>query len=171
MVEQYLGPESGGVILGIDPGMKGALAFYGEGPLDQSEYFTVFDMPVFVGGKKQKPAVDAAGVASIIEKFQPKFAMVEKVNAMKGWGIGSCFRFGESYGVVRGVLAALKISTHLVAPQTWKKHFGLPGGNKEASRRLVIERWPQCASLFARVKDEGRAEAALIAAYGKKELT
>src|SRR5215469_6513035 len=149
---QYLGPEAGGVVLGIDPGMGGALAFYGASPSYVQDYFSVFDMPVYGDGKQR--GVDAASLAALIRPFKPAFAIVEKVNAMKGWGVGSCFRFGESFGVVRGVLGALEIPTRLVAPVTWKKHYGLKGGDKEASRRLVVERWPALASLFARVKDE-----------------
>lgn len=167
-MKQYLGPEAGGVVLGIDPGMGGALAFFGEGPLDTPQFWTVFDMPTFGDGKQR--GVDGAALAKIINTFQPTFAVVEKVNAMRGWGVGSCFRFGESFGVIRGVLGALQVPTHLVTPQAWKKHYGLKGKDKEASRRLVIELWPGHQSLFARVKDEGRAEAALIAAYGKKVI-
>lgn len=156
------------VVVGIDPGLSGAIAFYGEGPLDTEDYFAVYDMPA--SGEDKQRAVDAYQIAYLISSFKPKNAFVEKVNAMKGWGIGSCFRFGESYGVVRGVLGAMQIPTTLITPQKWKKHYGLKGGDKEASRALVIERWPFCTSLFARVKDHNRAEAALIAAYGKKVL-
>lgn len=170
MVEmRYLGPEAGGIVLGIDPGMGGALAFFGAGQPGAPDYFSVFDMPVYGDGKQR--GVDAYQLAYLIQSFKPTKAIVEKVNAMKGWGVGSCFRFGESFGVIRGVLGALTIPIHLVTPQKWKKHYGLPGGDKEASRRLVIERWPANAASFARVKDEGKAEAALIAAYGRKVLS
>jgi crossover junction endodeoxyribonuclease RuvC len=37
---------------------------------------------------------------------------------------------------------------------------------KDAARGAAIARWPAKAALFARVKDDGRAEAALIALAG-----
>jgi crossover junction endodeoxyribonuclease RuvC len=47
---------------------------------------------------------------------------------------------------------------------------GLPhGADKTASRRLACQKWPAFSHLWARVKDDGRAEAALLAYFGSKE--
>ena len=49
--------------------------------------------------------------------------------------------------------------------------MGIPPGRegaKDAARAEAIRRWPNNAALFARVKDDGRAEAALIAVAGIK---
>lgn len=171
---QYSGPEAGGVILGIDPGLgsdstsPGALAFYSEGPLDTPEFFTIFDLPVI--GKKKQRAIDDAALADIIAPFKPTMAFIEKVHGMPAWGRGSLWRFAQSFGTVLGVLGALKIPKRGIRPQDWKKHYGLKGGDKEAARRMAMQRWPAHQTLFARVKDHNRAEAALIAAYGKKVL-
>ena len=92
-------------------------------------------------------------------------AYLEDVHAMIGWGIGSAFRFGESMGVVQGVLGALGVPLFRVSPQKWKKALGL-SREKDASRKLATETFPKYAELFARCKDDNRAEAALLAKYG-----
>ena len=71
--------------------------------------------------------------------------------------------------MVLGVLAALAIPCTLVTPGVWKRHHGLIGGDKSESRAKAIALWPGHADLFKRRKDDGRAEAALVAVYGASE--
>ena len=62
----------------------------------------------------------------------------------------------------------------LVTPQTWKKVYGLKGGkeNKDMSRQKASQLFPTYANLWARKKDDGRAEAVLLAHYGStREMT
>jgi crossover junction endodeoxyribonuclease RuvC len=66
-------------------------------------------------------------------------------------------------------LAAHQVPVQYVTPAKWKKYFGL-SKNKGSSRGLAIQRFPQVSDKFSRVKDDGRAEAALIALYGKENL-
>ena len=80
-------------------------------------------------------------------------------------GVASTFKFGAPYGAVLGVLAALKIQTHLVAPAAWKKHFRLDS-DKEKSRALALRTFAASPEHFSRKKDHNRAEAALLALYG-----
>lgn len=142
-------------ILGVDPGASGAISFYyPEAP----ELITVEDMPVVDG------STDVTTLAQRIAMMTPDVAFVEQVGSMPGQGVASTFKFGASYGAALGIIAALKIPLHLVRPQKWKKHFGL-SSDKERSRALGLRLWPS-TDLFARKKDEGRAEAALIARYG-----
>jgi hypothetical protein len=83
-------------------------------------------------------------------------------------GVSSTFKFGASYGAVLGVLAALKIRTVLVSPTTWKRHFALDS-DKEKSRALALRTFAQTPEHCARKKDDGRAEAALLALFGAKK--
>jgi hypothetical protein len=48
--------------------------------------------------------------------------------------------------------------------------YGIPGGreNKDASRQKASMLFPKFAHLWARKKDDGRAEAVLLAHYGSK---
>jgi crossover junction endodeoxyribonuclease RuvC len=61
-------------------------------------------------------------------------------------------------------LAIYQIPHQLVTAAKWKKYFNL-SQDKGISRRLASERFPHDAEQFSRVKDDGRAEAALLALY------
>jgi hypothetical protein len=143
-------------ILGIDPGLSGAIAFYFPVAADR---VAAEDMPVVAG------AVDCATLAARIVQMAPSLAGVERVSSMPGQGVASTFKFGASYGAVLGVLAALKIQTHLVAPAVWKKHFRL-NSDKEKARALALRLFAASPEHFSRKKDHGRAEAALLALFG-----
>ena len=155
------------IVLGIDPGASGALVF-----LDtESKQLTVHDMPVVEvkRGTGIKRHVSAQLLASVFADMQPDAAWLEQVGAMPGQGVSSMFAFGRAAGVVEGVIAALGIPLTLVTPQTWQKTMAVRGG-KDGSRMRAAELFPKQADQFKRVKDDGRADAALIAAYGAKTL-
>jgi crossover junction endodeoxyribonuclease RuvC len=151
------------MIVGIDPGASGAVAFFNpqEGTLE------IVDMPVMEveRGGKSKREISPQLLATAIRHKAPRIAYVEKVGAMPGQGVSSMFQFGRGVGMVEGVLAALAIHTSYVTPQRWQKVVEVRGG-KDGARLRAIELFPAYASLFARKKDDGRADAALIAWYG-----
>jgi crossover junction endodeoxyribonuclease RuvC len=91
-------------------------------------------------------------------------ALIEKVSAMPGNGVSSMFSFGRAAGIVEGVLAGLSVPFELIPPATWIKSMRTFGG-KDGSRQRAQELFPDYAHLFARKKDDGRAEAALLACY------
>ena len=154
--------------IGVDVGLNGAIAL-----LRPDNTLSIVDMPtgeVKVGNKMRPkrriiPELLATSIEGMVGNCHV-VAMVEKVSAMPGQGSVSMFQFGTSYGLVLGVLAALQIETHQVSPVTWKKHFRLTS-SKDASRMKACSMFPAQAALFARVKDDGRAEAALLAVYGR----
>jgi crossover junction endodeoxyribonuclease RuvC len=90
---------------------------------------------------------------------------VERVAARPGQGVASMFGFGVSYGLLRGVLTAKLIPVTLVTPQEWKRGTRTPAA-KDAARARASEVFPGYADFWARKKDDGRAEAALIAHFG-----
>ena len=153
------------IVLGIDIGSRGAIA-----PVSRDgELLADIDMPVLNDGPSGRRAVNAALLAEIIAKSHASKAYVELVGARPGEGAVGAFAFGRSRGVVEGVLAALGVPVVFIAPASWKRAVGLPAGRdgaKDAARSAAIARWPGKAALFARVKDDGRAEAALIAVAG-----
>lgn len=146
-------------ILGVDPGLSGALAFYFPA---RPELISAEDMPTV--GK----VVDAATLARRIAAMAPALAVVELVSARPGQGVTSMFNFGHAAGTVRGVLAALHVPTRLVTPGVWKRHWRLDA-DKERARALALLMWP-ASSHFSRKVDQGRAEAALVARYGAEVL-
>ena len=164
-------------IMGIDPGLSGALAVI---DTETGEVF-VDDMPVIevlrkrVRSKRTKKmrdkvrrAVCGKRVADWVEEFKPDVAIVEKVGSRPGEGVVSVFTFGESYGKVCGAVEAMNVQLLSVTPAVWKRHTGLLGTDKKASIRAACRMFPKVRDRLSRVKDNGRAEALLIAAYGHK---
>ncbi len=149
------------IVIGVDPGKSGALAV-----LDGGVLVDAHDMPV-VG-----PIISPVLLDEIAHNYVdplafgacPGVAVIEDVHAMPKQGVSSVFSFGRSLGVVEGVLAGGGWAIHYVSPARWKRQLGLTA-DKGVSRRRAIELWPARAELFKRVKDDGRAEAALIAYY------
>lgn len=153
------------MILGIDIGAAGALALLS----DAGELIDVADMPVLRDGPKSRPTVNGPLLAQIIQRWQPSRAYIEFVGARPGEGPTGAFAFGRSRGVIEGCLAAFGVPASHIAPAAWKRAVGIPPGRdgaKDAARSEAIRRWPAKAELFARVKDDGRAESALIAVAG-----
>ena len=91
--------------------------------------------------------------------------VVEHVTAMPGQGVTSMFNFGQSFGVIKGICAAMKLPIYFVRPTKWKKHFNLIKTNKDASRTKVIEIYPNISAKLSRKKDSNKADAILIASY------
>jgi len=153
-------------IIGIDPGASGAVAI-----LEKSgKLVHVFDMPSLelMAGGKAKRRVNPEMLAAELKLYadQGATAVVEQVGAMPGQGVSSMFAFGESFGLAKGVLAGLRISTSTVTPSKWKKAMGVNAG-KDGSRAKAAQLWPSQAGEFKRVKDDGRAEACLIAEWSR----
>jgi len=146
-------------IIGIDPGASGAIALLVSGVL-----ISVHDMPTVTveRNKAQKRQVCPAGLSLLMQQLSPHKAICEKVGAMPGQGVSSMFSFGRSVGIIEGVLAAKQIPVTFTTPQSWQKQSGAAKG-KDGSRQRVMELFPREAHLFARVKDDGRADAVLIA--------
>ena len=152
------------IIIGIDPGISGAISV-----IENKKILEVYDTPTMIEGKKNKRQVNSALVTNIIkERLNERkdvVVVVEQVNAMPGQGVTSMFNFGQSFGVIKGVCAALSLPIHFVRPTKWKKHFNLIKTNKDASRTKVIEAYPEISSKLHRKKDSNRADAILIALY------
>jgi len=147
------------MIVGCDPGKSGALA-----RLDHAgNLIAVADMPV-VG-----TIISAHLLDEIVHNWIDPLAdapygtaVIEDVHAMPKQGVSSSFSFGRALGVAEGVLAGNSLSLRYVSPAKWKKALGL-SADKGVSRRRAIELWPDHRKAFERVKDDGRAEAALLA--------
>tara|TARA_B100000965_G_C19093019_1_gene541471 strand:- start:9 stop:488 length:480 start_codon:yes stop_codon:yes gene_type:complete len=152
------------IIIGIDPGISGAISI-----VENKKILEVYDTPTMIDGKKNKRQINSAQVTNIIKErlYEEKevVVVVEHVNAMPGQGVTSMFNFGQSFGVIKGICAALGLPIHFVRPTKWKKHFNLIKTNKDASRTKVIEIYPEISSKLHRKKDSNRADAILIALY------
>tara|TARA_Y100000591_G_scaffold328809_1_gene356101 strand:- start:495 stop:986 length:492 start_codon:yes stop_codon:yes gene_type:complete len=151
-------------IVGIDPGLSGAIAI-----LEDSKVLSVFDMPVMAEGKKNKRQLNSAQLVDIIkeniDKNEEIAVIVEQVNAMPGQGVTSMFNFGQTFGAIKGVCAALKLPIFFVRPSKWKKHFELINSSKDSSRTKVIEMYPSLSNQLTKKKDVNKSDAILIARF------
>ena len=146
-------------VIGIDPGISGAIAVFEGGKL-----VNVIDMPTLEvdSGKTKKRHISAVSLCNYLTVFSNAHVVIEKVGAMPGQGVSSMFNFGRSAGIIEGVVAAMHFPSTYVTPATWTKALGRAAG-KDASRMRAMELFPSKADLFKRAKDDGRADAALIA--------
>ena len=151
-------------IIGIDPGLSGGIA-----SLDDLKIYDIFDMPIMSEGKKNKNQLNSAQLVNIINKHVLKkentFVIVEQVSAMPGQGVTSMFNFGQTFGSIKGICAALGLPIFYVRPAKLKKHFELINSSKDASRTKVIEMYPSISSRLTKKKDVNKADAILIARY------
>lgn len=158
------------ILLGIDPGLSGALAW-----LDHDgNVLAIEDMPTheLKRGGKIKRDIDRHRLAALLDlssPHRPGHVFIEQVGAMPGQGVTSMFAFGKTYGIVLGAVAAKGLPSSEVTPAVWKKRLGLATG-KDAARKRASELLPGAAHRWPLVKHDGRAEAALIALYGARSL-
>ena len=151
-------------IFGIDPGLAGAIAI-----LEDNKVLNIFDMPVMAEGKKNKRQLNSAQLVNIIRgNTVPEdevVVIVEQVNAMPGQGVTSMFNFGQTFGAIKGVCAALNLPIFFVRPSKWKKYFELINASKDSSRTKVIEMYPSLSNQLSKKKDVNKSDAILIARF------
>lgn len=159
-------------IIGIDPGLTGALVVLPEGRF--------FDTPVAqLKAKSAKRTYLVAEMVSLLQSYSycwgsdgsDTHVYIEAVHSMPGQGVASTFNFGRGYGLWEGIVAALGIPCTLVRPERWKRAMmaGMSGKEKDASRVRAMQLYPQLAGELTLKKHHGRADALLIAAYGQRQ--
>ena len=154
------------LIIGIDPGISGAICFFEDGEIKE-----VIDMPVMAEGKKNKRQINGPQVYNEFFKRINKFAkkdiivVIEQVSAMPGQGVTSMFNFGQSFGILKGICAGMRLPMYFVRPAKWKKYFNLINSEKDASRTRAIEIFPYFSSNLSKKKDSNKADAILIASF------
>lgn len=158
------------LIVGIDPGNAGAIAFL------EDKKAWVYDMPTFTtegkgktkkGNVKKHTVLDEQELFNILSYALIDHVFIEKAQSMPGQGAPATFNYAASYGIIRGICVGLQIPYSLVHPATWRKKVMC---DMDKGKDASIVRAKQ---LFPKVeigKKDGRAEALLIAFYGKKEL-
>lgn len=150
------------IVAGIDPGKSGAMVILLEAPV-------VHRVPLMKKGKVQ-PAWSAWARSWASDMFGIDRIVIEQVAARPGQGVSSMFSFGRCYGFAHALAALSGAEVHFVTPPVWKAKFGLLKADKNASREVARQRIPALAPELTRVKDDGVAEAALLALYGQKYL-
>tara|TARA_B100000965_G_scaffold320552_1_gene281620 strand:- start:55 stop:549 length:495 start_codon:yes stop_codon:yes gene_type:complete len=154
------------LIIAIDPGISGAICFFENGQVKD-----VIEMPTMADGKKNKRQINGNQMYNELilrikgYNTQNINVIVEQVSAMPGQGVTSMFNFGQSFGVIKGICAAMQLPIFFVRPAKWKKHFELINSQKDASRTKAIEMFPKISSILSKKKDSNKADAILIASF------
>ena len=153
-------------IIGIDPGISGSICFFEDGVIKD-----VIEMPTMTDGKKNKKQVNGSQIFNEISERIKKIdkrnikVVIEQVSAMPGQGVTSMFNFGQSFGILKGICSAMRLSMYFVRPAKWKKYFNLINSEKDASRTRAIEIFPYFSTELSRKKDSNKADAILMASF------
>lgn len=136
--------------------------------MEDAQY--VFDTPtMLVAGEKNKRRYNTAAMAELLKDYRDVLVILENVHSMPKQGVASSFCFGQGLGMWQGIIAALGLPLEMPSPQRWKKEIlADQGKDKDASRFKAIQLFPALAAELSRVKDDGRAEAILMAEYGRR---
>lgn len=162
--------------LGIDPGLSGAIAIIETERGNNARAIALWDMPTETEARsngKTRRRVSAPELLTLLWSLEraPDCVALEYVSASPGMGSVSAFSFGHGVGIVTGCIHAIFPHARIItpAPSRWKPAMRL-SRDKTASRELASALVPDHAHMFARVKDDGRAEAALLAIYAARLL-
>lgn len=156
-------------IIGVDPGLSGAITVLRDG-----EVLQVYDMPIIASLHGKGNTIDLEELSDRFRLYlvhQPITVFIEAVHSMPNQGVASSFKFGRMSMAPEAISVALGYTVRLVTPQSWKKHFGLIGREKSASRAKAQVEFSNNKDYFKRSKDDGRADSALIALYGYQTFT
>jgi crossover junction endodeoxyribonuclease RuvC len=160
------------IYIGIDPGLNGAVGVIGEQAGNGCP--RVFDTPTLtIEGEKTKRRYNTAAMAELLAPYagnrEHVLVVLESVHSMPKQGVASSFCFGQGLGMWQGIIAALGLPLEMPSPQRWKKEIMADQGrDKDAARFKAIQLFPTLATQLSRVKDDGRAEALLMAEYGRR---
>ena len=159
--------------IGVDPGLSGAISIF------KDNKYIVFPMPTTKRILRKKARRDM-DIQKLVEMFDENvgfnsnvIAGIELVHAMPQQGVSSTFLFGRVSGIVEGCIGAFGYESYRITPQTWKRFYADMKGldrkeQKDMARSIASEIAPYIKDEFKRKKDDGKAEALLIANYIKE---
>lgn len=174
--------------VGIDPGLDGAIAILTVGQDPRVASGWIFDAPTLAVrvGKQTRRSLNGAAIARLLETHCPEGECLVCIEAVSGrpprrakppcpvckqptvrMGTTSSFQFGRGLGLYEGICAALCLAVRYVPPHTWKAYAQILGQEKDASRQAAARQLPHFASFLNRKRDQGRADALLIAHYAR----
>lgn len=148
-------------LIGIDPGVHGALAV-----LDATgrELLELHDLPTRKQGKGGAASSQMVCAMALADLLRPHIApgticAIEVAIVKPPQKLVSARTIGLNYGVILATLSLLGIGVMEVAPHEWKKRLSLTD-DKDASMSLALSLFPTARPLLTR---HDRAEALLIA--------
>jgi hypothetical protein len=162
------------IIVGIDPGLTGGLAFITDKNLCQ-----VYAMPT---KKKESGGVgiNTVKIARFLRTIQPDHVFIEEVMSFSGASNNHSIKVSsQNWGRIVGILELLDISYSIVDCRLWQKQLGVAKavkGVKDVKDRIYaraqvifpdVNFVPEGKTAF----HDGMVDAAMIAKYGLNVLT
>ena len=165
--------------IGIDPGKGGAIAC-----IDVYGVIEARHTPMITTRIKSPRAKTAAGNVRVKVTTEYDFFgildLLEKLTRPCGdttvvierqWGRprdskGAIFEVGRGYGIWQMAIAAMGLAAMEVVPQTWRPCYVGVRADKQKSKEVCQILYPEYSLPLKR--DEAKAEAILIADYGKR---
>ena len=166
------------LIAGIDVGVGGAIAITNE----CNDVWYLHKMPIMqtdVGNE-----LDYVALYNVLNGVDHIY--MERIQAIPISSKKSLFKFGGQYYAIRCMILLLKKSVEFIAPQTWKKVMMKDMSRKKKVKRKgkVVEVKDKSASVVKvkqlyptfkaicdlKSSDDGKADAILIAEYGRRLL-
>src|SRR5262249_17784744 len=125
------------MIVGIDPGLSGAVAVLApDGALE-----ALWDTPTLMlrTSRGTKQEYDVPGLVALLAPYAgPQcHVLIEESQAMPGQGVRSTWTTGYGFGVWLGLLAALQMPYTRVRPQIWKRALGVSKDKEQARLRAM----------------------------------
>ena len=152
-------------ILGIDPGLSGALAVL-EIEDHGFDLISVIDVPTVGEAAKRRVWIGPLTEWLMEINPAPEVAFIERAQAMPEQGASSGFIYGRAVGALEAAVLCSGIRLRTAEPSSWKRKLGLIGKGKAESQALAVKMISGLGEALDRKKDHNRAEAMLIAIYG-----
>src|SRR5262249_59847268 len=135
------------ILLGIDPGIHGALALVDIVDGATPELVDVLDVPVIGTGAKER--VNTMLMRDWLAHHAPDHALSERAGSMPKQGVASTFKYARAVGSLETVVACSDIPYSIIEPAVWKKFHHLPGKDKEAARQRALQLFPAAHAFFS----------------------
>jgi hypothetical protein len=167
------------MLIACDPGINGALAFFG--PADR---VSVHDMPVRLkqSVSKVKNEIDPTALQRLLRERVPAdekgLVVMESMNAFMGSGekrlgsMASQASLAATKAVICAVCELSGFDMAFVSPREWQRWAGIKATPSETTKQQSLR---LARSLFgmewlSRAKDDGRADSLLIGLYAQKHF-
>jgi hypothetical protein len=151
------------IIAGIDPGVAGAAVLVDD---ERLAVLATLDLPVIRSGTLAW--LDGGGLRDWLEHWRPAIVVLEQVAWKRGdeskANVAALIRVA---GGIEAVVSLCGLPLVHVMPGVWKRRAGLSGRDKPAAIALARSRlvWPE--GTMALAKHHNRADASLIALFGR----
>lgn len=159
------------LVVGIDPGLKGGIAFITPKHLCQA-----YPLPVKHNTNLGGSSIDSAKLARFIKTVDPTHVFIEQVMAFQKNNRHSISISGQNWGRIVGILELLGIPYSCVEPKVWQRQLFVSKGPEDIKDRIYSRAQllfpdfnfvPKGKTVF----HDGMVDALMIAKYGLNVLS